>query len=65
MRGDILKHLAETLRKNMTDAEKLMWKYLRNRRLGGWKFRRQHPIEPFIVDFACLEKRLVIEVDGG
>jgi len=42
-----------------------MWKHLRNRRLDGWKFRRQHPIGKFIVDFVCLEKKLIVEVDGG
>ncbi len=65
MRGDTLKHLARILRKNMTDAERLMWKHLRNRRLDEWKFRRQHPIGKFIVDFVCLEKKLIVEVDGG
>ena len=49
----------------MTDAERLLWRHLRDRQLGEYKFRRQHPIGPFIVDFACLEKKLVIEVDGG
>jgi very-short-patch-repair endonuclease len=42
-----------------------MWHVLRGRRLCGLKFRRQFPIEPFIVDFACIERRLVIEIDGG
>jgi|UniRef100_A0A7V6A3B8 very-short-patch-repair endonuclease len=49
----------------MTDAERLLWSHLRNRELGGWKFRRQHPAGPFIVDFICPEKNIVIEVDGG
>ncbi len=49
----------------MTDAERRLWRHLRDRRLGGWKFRRQYPIGPFIVDFICVEKNLVIEVDGG
>ncbi|PIU52953.1 MAG: endonuclease domain-containing protein [Deltaproteobacteria bacterium CG07_land_8_20_14_0_80_60_11] len=49
----------------MTDAERVLWYNLRDRRLGGWKFRRQHAVGPFIVDFVCLEKKLVIEVDGG
>ena len=60
-----MKHLAKKLRKNMTDAERLLWQHLRNRELGGYKFRRQRPIGPYIVDFVCLEKKLVIEVDGG
>lgn len=59
------KLLARELRKNMTDAERIIWYYLRDRRLSGWKFRRQHPIGPFIVDFICIEKKLIVEVDGG
>jgi len=55
---------AKDLRKHMTDAEKLLWKYLRRRQLGV-KFRRQEPIGRYIVDFVCFEKRLVVEVDGG
>jgi very-short-patch-repair endonuclease len=65
VRGEIIKHLAKKLRKNMTDAERLLWRHLRNRELGGYKFRRQRPIGPYIVDFVCLEKKIVIEVDGG
>ena len=57
--------LAKKLRKNMTDAERLLWQHLRNRQLGEYKFRRQRPVGPYIVDFVCLEKKLVIEVDGG
>lgn len=60
-----MKHLAKKLRKTMTDAERLLWQNLRNRELGGYKFRRQRPIGPYIVDFVCLEKKLVVEVDGG
>ncbi|MCD6298084.1 MAG: endonuclease domain-containing protein [Deltaproteobacteria bacterium] len=60
-----MKHHARKLRKNMTDAERLLWRHLRNRQLGEYKFRRQRPIGPYIVDFVCLEKKLVIEVDGG
>lgn len=56
---------ARMLRKNMTDAEKMLWMHLRDRRLGGYKFRRQHPVGNYIVDFACLKEKLVIEVDGG
>ena len=55
---------ARNLRKNSTQAEKLLWNYLRNRQLQGFKFRRQHPIPPYIVDFYCSQIRLVIEVDG-
>jgi len=49
----------------MTDAERRLWSVLRGRRLKGYKFRHQHPVGPFIVDFACLERRLVIEANGG
>jgi very-short-patch-repair endonuclease len=59
------RQFAKTLRKQMTDAERLLWRHLRNRGLGGWKFRRQYPVGPFIVDFICLEKNVAIEVDGG
>ena len=56
---------ARELKKNPTEAEKKLWNHLRLRQLGGYKFRRQHPLGPYIVDFICLEKRLIIEVDGG
>ncbi len=56
---------ARELRRQMTDAETLLWHHLRNRQLAGSKFRRQHPIGPYYADFACLDKKLVIEVDGG
>ncbi|MDL5047344.1 endonuclease domain-containing protein [Oscillatoria amoena NRMC-F 0135] len=51
-------------RKRPTPAEKLLWSLLRNRKLGGFKFRRQQPIQHFIVDFFCEEARLIVEVDG-
>lgn len=57
--------LQRTLRRNMTDAEKLLWQRLRSGQLNGYKFRRQHPFGDFILDFVSLEARLVIEVDGG
>jgi very-short-patch-repair endonuclease len=56
---------ARALRVTMTDAERRLWACLRGRRLIGYKFRRQHPLGRFIVDFACVEHRLVIEADGG
>ena len=56
---------ARQLRTTMTDAERRLWACLRNRRFVGYKFRRQHPLGPFIADFACIEHRLVIEADGG
>jgi adenine-specific DNA-methyltransferase len=49
----------------MTDAERRLWSHLRDRQLGGYKFRRQKPIGPFIADFVCAKQRLIIEVDGG
>jgi very-short-patch-repair endonuclease len=49
----------------MTDAERRLWSGLRNRRLNGLKFRRQHPLGPCLVDFLCHEARLVVEADGG
>jgi very-short-patch-repair endonuclease len=49
----------------MTDAERTLWKALRGRQLSGLKFRRQHPFEDYILDFVCLEKKIVIELDGG
>lgn len=56
---------AQILRKQMTEAENKLWKRLRNRKFGGLKFRRQHPISRFVVDFYCHEKLLVVELDGG
>jgi very-short-patch-repair endonuclease len=56
---------AKDLRKDMTPAEKLLWEHLFNRQLGGFKFRRQHPLGRFIADFYCAEARLVVEIDGG
>src|SRR3546814_13485078 len=49
----------------MTDAEREIWHHLRNRALMGHKFRRQYPVGPYIVDFACPARRLVVELDGG
>jgi very-short-patch-repair endonuclease len=56
---------ARRLRQSSTDAERRMWSALRDRRLTRHKFRRQHPVGDFILDFACTEFRLVIELDGG
>ena len=58
------KSRAAELRKNMTDQEKYLWRYLRNRKMKGLKFRRQHPVDIYILDFYCHECRLAIEVDG-
>ena len=60
-----LTKLAKTLRKRSTDAELLLWQRLKARRLEGIKFRRQQPIDKFIVDFLSFEKRIIIELDGG
>lgn len=65
MREGQKKELARALRRRSTDAERIMWRLLRDRQLDGVKFRRQVPIGPFIADFACIEHQLVIEVDGG
>ena len=56
---------ARRLRSNLTDAESYLWRHLRFRQIAGHKFRRQRPIGPYIVDFICLEKKVVIELDGG
>ncbi len=56
---------AKSLRSTSTDGERKLWYYLRARRLGGFKFRRQHPIPPYVADFYCDELKLVIELDGS
>jgi very-short-patch-repair endonuclease len=61
----MMRELARKLRNNLTDAEKHLWYYLRNKNLEGLKFRRQVILGKYIVDFICFEKRLIIEVDGG
>ena len=63
-----LPHLKEnrrSLRAEMTKPEQLLWAVIRNRRLDGLKFRRQHSIEDYIADFACTDHQLVVELDGG
>ncbi len=55
---------AQMLRRNMTEPEKLLWKKLKDNQLLGYKFRRQHPIDIFVVDFYCHKAKLVIEIDG-
>jgi very-short-patch-repair endonuclease len=57
-------HQARKLRQETTVAEAILWKHLRGRELLGMKFRRQVPIGPYIADFACVSKRLIIELDG-
>ena len=56
---------AQRLRRQLTDAERKLWSVLRNRQLDGAKFRRQQPIGPFIADFVCQDRRLIVEADGG
>jgi very-short-patch-repair endonuclease len=56
---------ARLLRKRMTDAERRLWSKLRMRQVEGFRFRRQAPIGPYVVDFICLELKLIVEVDGG
>ncbi|HEY0853153.1 MAG TPA: endonuclease domain-containing protein [Bradyrhizobium sp.] len=55
---------ARSLRASQTSAEAKLWQALRNRRLARWKFRRQHPIDRYIVDFVTLDGKLIVEVDG-
>jgi very-short-patch-repair endonuclease len=56
---------ARRLRRASPDAELKIWNRLRNRQLAGFKFRRQHPVGPFFADFACIEARLIVELDGS
>src|SRR5579864_70275 len=58
-------NFARDLRANATDAEKRLWRMVRNRRLGGFKFRRQAPMGGYVLDFYCHEGKLVVEADGG
>lgn len=60
-----MKHLARAMRRRMTDAERVLWEHLRAHRMAGHKFKRQLVIEPYIVDFACIEAKIIIEADGG
>jgi len=60
-----LKSFARRLRHRQTDAEKKLWRHLRNRQCGGYKFRRQVEIGQYIVDLVCLDAKLIIEIDGG
>jgi very-short-patch-repair endonuclease len=62
---DLIRSRARALRKNSTEAEKVLWGHLRFWQVDGCKFRRQQPIGNYIVDFVCLEKKLIIDLDGG
>ena len=63
--SDRLVYLSRLLRKNQTETEKKLWKYLKSKQLKGLKFRRQQPIGSYIVDFVCFENKLIIELDGS
>ena len=63
--NESLKEYSRKLRRNMTDAEKLLWSKLRGRQLKGFQFNRQKPIGNYIVDFYCRKAKLVIEVEGS
>jgi very-short-patch-repair endonuclease len=60
-----LRGFARSMRKAPTKAENMLWQMLRGRKLQGLKFKRQEPMGPYIVDFVCHEKKLIIEADGG
>lgn len=62
---ELLKKNAKKNKDNPTEAEKIMWEVLKGKQLEGYKFRRQHIIDDYIVDFVCLSRRLVVEIDGG
>jgi very-short-patch-repair endonuclease len=61
---DRFRKRSRILRKSQTSAEARLWQALRNRRLARWKFRRQHPIDKYVVDFVTLDGKLIVEVDG-
>jgi very-short-patch-repair endonuclease len=65
LRNPLTQTRARKLRIQSTDAERLLWRHLRNKQLAGHRFRRQVPIGSYIADFACLDAKLVIELDGG
>lgn len=56
---------ARLLRKKATEPERILWRHLRNRKFAGYKFRRQHPFDDYILDFYCPSAQLAIELDGG
>ncbi len=65
MISDKMRDRSRDLRCNQTDVERILWRHLKARQVNGWRFRRQHPIEPYIADFACIEAMLIVEADGG
>jgi very-short-patch-repair endonuclease len=62
---DQIRLQARVLRRNPTEAEKLLWNHLRYWQIDGYKFRRQQPLGKYIVDIICFEKKLILELDGG
>jgi very-short-patch-repair endonuclease len=60
-----IRHFAKKMRREPTDAERAMWRLLRDRRLARFKFRRQAPFQNFIIDFVCFERRFIVEIDGS
>ncbi|MHB8132761.1 MAG: endonuclease domain-containing protein [Anaerolineaceae bacterium] len=60
----LLHEISKEFRKTPTPSEEKLWRFLSNKRMLGYKFRRQHPIGPFIVDFCCIKTKFIIEVDG-
>jgi len=65
MQNKNLIQIARKLRKQMTPEEHILWYHLRSKRFSSYKFRRQFPIDKYVVDFICLAKRLIVEADGG
>lgn len=65
MRNRRAQGFATELRRNATEAERFLWRHVRNRQLFGCEFRRQVPVGPYVADFACLEQSLIVELDGG
>jgi very-short-patch-repair endonuclease len=65
MKSAIARIKARRLRSDMTEAEQALWLQLRDRRLAGFKFRRQFPVGPFFADFVCWQAMLIVELDGG
>ena len=59
------RRLPQHLRRGMTDAERKLWGALRRKQFDGFKFRRQHLFDPYVLDFVCLPAKLVVEIDGG
>ena len=65
LRDKLTQVRARRLRNQSTDAERLLWRHLRRRQLSGFRFRRQVPVGGYVADFACMDAKLVIELDGG